>query len=65
MLGDLSAEKGPLSLSVINQNKRRTGKTRLRFYMSSINKDLIYHLYSILRFTLKLNRSCLTERKIN
>ena len=36
MLGDLTAERS-----------QKTGNTRLRFYMSSINKDLIYHLYSI------------------
>lgn len=36
MLGDLTAERSHI-----------TGNTRLRFYMSSVNKDLIYHLYSI------------------
>ena len=40
MLGDLTcrAEKSQLN-----------GNTRLRIYMSSINKDLIYHLYSIFK----------------
>jgi len=36
MLGDCTAEKSQLN-----------GNTRLRFYMSSVNKDLIFHLYSI------------------
>ena len=36
MLGDCTAEKSQLS-----------GNTRLRFYMSSVNKDLIFHLYSV------------------
>ena len=34
MLGDLSAERS-----------HKNGNTRLRFYMSSINKNLIFHLY--------------------
>ena len=38
MLGDLSALKSQLN-----------GNTRLRFYMSSINKDLVFHLYSIFK----------------
>lgn len=36
MLGDLTAERSHITVN-----------TRLRFYMSSVNKDLIYHLYSI------------------
>lgn len=38
MLGDCSAEKSQLN-----------GDTRLRFYMSILNNDLIYHLYSIFK----------------
>ena len=34
MLGDLTAERSHI-----------TGNTRLRFYMSSVNKDLIFHFY--------------------
>ena len=53
MLGDLSAEKVNL-----------TGNTRLRFYMSSINKDLINHLYSIFKDYVKTEPK-LINRKIN
>lgn len=42
MLGDLSAEKSQL-----------TGNTRLRFYMSIVNKDYILHLYSIFKSYVK------------
>jgi hypothetical protein len=42
MLEDLSAEKSQL-----------TGNTRLRFYMSVINKDYILYLYSIFKLYVK------------
>jgi hypothetical protein len=38
MLGDLTAERTSLN-----------GNTRLRFYMSFKNQDLIYHFYSIFK----------------
>nr|QVG61541.1 hypothetical protein [Rhizoctonia sp.] len=38
MLGDATAEKSQLN-----------GNTRLRFYMSNVNQDLIFHLYSIFK----------------
>ena len=38
MLGDLTAERSHIN-----------GNTRLRFYMSSVNKELKYHLYSIFK----------------
>lgn len=47
MLGDLTAERTQI-----------TGNTRLRFYMSLKNKELIYHLYSIFQSYVK------TEPKI-
>lgn len=46
MLGDLKAERTQLK-----------GNTRLRFYMSSINQDLIYHLYSNFKPYVKTERA--------
>ena len=48
MLRDLTAERSQIL----------TGNTRLRFHVSIINKDLIYHLYSIFKIYVK------TEPKI-
>jgi len=42
MLGDLTAERFSVN-----------GNTRLRFYMSTINKDYTYHLYSIFKLYIK------------
>lgn len=53
MLGDLSAEKSSLN-----------GNTRLRFYMSLINKDLILHLYSIFKSYVKTGPKVI-NRKFN
>jgi LAGLIDADG DNA endonuclease family len=53
MLGDLHAE-----LTHLN------GKTRLRFYMSLINQDLIYHLYSIFKPYVKTEPKTY-QRKLN
>ena len=53
MLGDLTAERS-----------QKTGNTRLRFYMSSINKDLIYHLYSIFKSYVKTEPKFI-NRKLN
>jgi hypothetical protein len=53
MLGDLTAERSNI-----------TGNTRLRFYMSSINKELIYHLYSIFNPYVKTGPK-LINRKLN
>ena len=53
MLGDLTAERSHI-----------TGNTRLRFYMSSINKDLIYHLYSIFKSYVKTEPKFI-NRKLN
>ena len=41
-----------------------TGNTRLRFYMSSVNKDLIYHLYSIFNPYVKTGPKFI-HRKLN
>ena len=53
MLGDLTAERS-----------QKTGNTRLRFYMSSINKDLIYHFYSIFKSYVKTEPKVI-NRKLN
>ena len=53
MLGDLTAERS-----------HKTGNTRLRFYMSSVNKDLIYHLYSIFNYYVKTGPKFI-NRKLN
>src|SRR5437667_12859312 len=53
MLGDLSAEKSQL-----------TGNTRLRFYMSFENKELIDHLYSIFKLYVK-KKPKVIQRKFN
>lgn len=53
MLGDLTAERS-----------QKSGNTRLRFYMSSINKDLIYHLYSIFKSYVKTEPKFI-YRKLN
>lgn len=53
MLGDLTAERSQI-----------TGNTRLRFYMSSVNKDLIYHLYSIFNSYVKTGPKII-NRKLN
>jgi hypothetical protein len=53
MLGDLSAEKSHL-----------TGNTRLRFYISLKNKDLIFHLHSIFKFYVKTGPKVI-NRKLN
>ena len=53
MLGDLTAERS-----------HKTGNTRLRFYMSSVNKDLIYHLYSIFNYYVKRGPKFI-NRKLN
>ena len=53
MLGDLTAEKSQI-----------TGNTRLRFYVSSVNKDLIYHLYSIFNSYVKTGPKFI-NRKLN
>lgn len=53
MLEDLSAERSHL-----------TGNTRLRFYMSLINKNLILHYYSIFKSYVK-NDPNIINRKFN
>ena len=53
MLGYLTAERS-----------HKTGNTRLRFYMSTINKDLIYHLYSIFKSYVKTEPKFI-NRKLN
>lgn len=53
MLGDLTAERSQI-----------TGNTRLRFYVSSVNKDLIYHLYSIFKSYVKTGPKFI-NRKLN
>ena len=53
MLGDLTAERSQL-----------TGNTRLRFYMSSINIDLIHHLYLIFKSYVKTAPKII-NRKLN
>ena len=53
MLGDLTAERSHI-----------TGNTRLRFYMSSVNKDLIYHFYSIFKPYVKTGPKFI-HRKLN
>jgi hypothetical protein len=53
MLGALTAERSHI-----------TGNTRLRFYMSSVNKDLIYHLYSIFNSYVKTGPKFI-NRKLN
>ena len=53
MLGDLTAERSHI-----------TGNTRLRFYMSSINKELIYHLHSIFNSYVKTGPKFIS-RKLN
>lgn len=53
MLGELTAERS-----------HKTGNTRLRFYMSSINKDLIYHFYLIFKSYVK-TRPKFINRKLN
>lgn len=40
------------------------GNTRLRFYMSSVNKDLIYHFYSIFKSYVKTGPKFM-NRKLN
>lgn len=53
MLGDLSAERSHMA-----------GNTRLRFYMSSVNMDLIYHFYSIFKSYVKTGPKFM-NRKLN
>ena len=53
ILGDLTAERSHI-----------TGNTRLRFYMSSVNKDLIYHFYSIFKPYVKTGPKFI-HRKLN
>lgn len=53
MFGALTAERSHI-----------TGNTRLRFYMSSVNKDLIYHLYSIFNSYVKTGPKFI-NRKLN
>jgi hypothetical protein len=53
MLGDLTAERFSVN-----------GNTRLRFYMSTINKDYTYHLYSIFKLYVKTAPKEI-DRKIN
>ena len=52
-MGDLTAE-----------HSHKTGNTRLRFYMSSINKNLIYHFYSIFKSYVKTEPKII-NRKLN
>ena len=54
MLGDLSAE----------QSNAISGNTRLRFHVSIINKDLIFHLYSIFKPYVKTEPKII-HRKFN
>ena len=53
MLGDLTSERTHLN-----------GNTRLRFYMSLKNKDLIYYLYSIFKPYVKTEPK-IYNRKLN
>jgi hypothetical protein len=54
MLGDLYAERSHL-----------TGNTRLRFYMSIKNKDLIFNFYSIFKSYVKTEPKIFKRNKLN
>lgn len=52
MLGDLFAERSNI-----------TGNTRLRFYMSNVNKVYAYHLYSIFKLFIKTEPKEIVRKK--
>ena len=52
MLGDLFAERSNI-----------TGNTRLRFYMSNVNKVYAYHLYSFFKLFIKTEPKEIVRKK--